>query len=467
MKPDKKSPRRLPAAVFLPALCAAVGVLVAAGDADQRSAAIALITAAIVAALGMLYIRRIRASIEHIQQGLNHFAGGDLEHRMDPPPLKELTLVCDALNYMARQVERRITVINQQAREHEAILTAMVEGVIALDRNAVILQVNRAAAHLLDSTPDLITGRSMYEMIRNHELQKIVEQSLEIGLPAEGEVTLHGRNERSLQVYSTGLKSAEHGNIGALVVIHDITRLRRLERMRRDFVANVSHELKTPVTSIRGFVETLLDGALAEPEEARRFCTIIARQVDRLQNIIEDLLSLSRIEQEVEEGHIALHEETLNEVMQTAAVSVAHAAAEKNALIEITCDPSWKAHINAPLMEQVMINLLDNAIKYSDTGKRIRIVVAPSPEGWEIRVVDQGVGIEAVHLERIFERFYRVDKARSRKGGGTGLGLAIVKRIVMAHGGRIRVESKPGDGSTFIMNLPSDPGSTDQLLAAR
>lgn len=467
MNPVRTQPRRFPLVLLFPGLVAAVGVIWAAGSIDQRSVTIALCTAAAIMALGYGRLRRLRSSVEHIQQGLNRFAEGRLDARVEHPPLRELAIVCDALNAMARQLERRLRLVNQQSREHEAILTSMAEGVIALDRDAVILQVNRAAAQLLGGAPEMITGRSMYEMIRNHELQKIVEQSLEAGSPGEGEVTLHGTSERSLQVHSRALRNADAENIGALVVINDITRLRRLERMRRDFVANVSHELKTPLTAIRGFVETLLDGALEEPEEAHRYCVIIARQVDRLQNIIEDLLSLSRLEQDVEAGQIALTESALLDVMQAAAQSVAHAAAEKNARIEITCDPSIKAHINAPLLEQVMVNLLDNAIKYSEINKTIQIRVQSAPGVREILVIDQGLGIEAAHLDRIFERFYRVDKARSSKEGGTGLGLSIVKRIVAAHGGQVRVESTPGTGSTFIVSLPQHPLTADQLLVAR
>ena len=447
--PQKQSP-----VVFLPALVAFTGALFAAGTPDTTSLLIAFFTAVLVALIGQLHRNRLHATVYQIQRALERFATGDLSRRVGPPPLPELIGICDALDRMASQIEKRMNVINQQAMEHEAILASMVEGVIALNRDAVILQANKAAAQTLGATPELIVGRSMYEMMRNHGMQKLVEQSLVVGLPAEGEIILQGSHERSLQVHSTALRNPDGQSIGALVVFNDITRLRRLERMRREFVANVSHELKTPLTSIRGFVETLLDGTLNEPEEARRFCKIIAKQVDRLQNIIEDLLSLSRIEQDVEHGQIALKTSRLADVIQSAVQAVSYRAAEKNARIEIECPADWQANINAPLFEQVLVNLLDNAIKYSESNKSILVRVRPADAFWEISVADQGMGIEPQHVDRIFERFYRIDKARSRKEGGTGLGLAIVKHIVVAHGGHINVQSKPGLGSTFTVCLP-------------
>lgn len=454
MKPGEPYHTRPRLTLFLPSLLAAAGILLVAGTIDARTTGIALVMATLIGVLNWRHFSRVQSALATMTRGLHAFAEGRLDQRLPSPDLPGWDPVFEAFNRAARQLNEQMHVIHQQTREHEAILASMVEGVIALNSDGMILQVNKAAGEVLGISPELITGRSMYEMIRNHELQKIVEKSLQDNLPVEGEVQLQGANERSLQVHSTALRNPSGESIGALVVLNDITRLRRLERMRRDFVANVSHELKTPLTSIRGFVETLLDGTLEEPEEARRFCKIIAKQVDRLQNIIEDLLSLSRIEQHVDHGHIPLKDGKLLDVIQTAIQSIAHAAIERKATVNVSCDPSWTARINAPLFEQVIVNLIDNALKYSETGKTIDVRVACGDACWEISVVDQGYGIEQVHLDRIFERFYRVDKARSRKEGGTGLGLAIVKHIVVAHGGHLKVQSKPGAGSTFTVFLP-------------
>lgn len=408
----------------------------------------------VAAGAGVGVIIHISRSLEKTREGARRFAEGDLTFRLDVPQSAELASLAETLNRMAAQLDERISTINQQRHEQEAMLGSMVEGVIAVDKRGSILQVNKSAAQWIGVLPDAIIGRSLVEIIRNRDLQNLVEETLETGKPTEGEILLHGAQERSLQIHCTALLNAERASIGALIVLHDITRIRRLERVRRDFVANVSHELKTPLTSIKGFVETLLDGALEQPEEARRFCMIIAKQVNRLQAIIEDLLSLSRIEQEAEQGQIALKTANLLEALQAGAQCCAHPAAEKNADIIIECDPTWTARINAPLFEQTVVNLIDNAIKYSDTGKTVTIRVTPSDAMWEIRFIDQGGGMEASHLARIFERFYRIDKSRNSKVGGTGLGLAIVKHIVTSHGGRIHVESKLGVGSTFTVFLP-------------
>jgi len=236
---------------------------------------------------------------------------------------------------------------------------------------------------------------------------------------------------------------------------HDVTRLRRLENVRSDFVANVSHELKTPITSIKGFVETLLDGAVHDPEDARRFLKIVAAQADRLNEIIEDLLTLSRLEGDTERAGISLQPGRIRDVLQAAAATCQLKATEKNVEIELTCDDGLRVEINAALLEQAVVNLVDNAVKYSPGGQTVHVEAAKTPAEIVIRVRDHGCGIGPDHLPRLFERFYRVDKARSRKLGGTGLGLAIVKHIAQAHGGRVTVESVPGEGSVFSVHLPS------------
>ncbi len=237
--------------------------------------------------------------------------------------------------------------------------------------------------------------------------------------------------------------------------VHDVTRLRGLENVRRDFVANVSHELKTPITSIKGFVETLLDGAMHDPADARRFLKIVAAQADRLNEIIEDLLTLSRLEGDTDKTGISLQTGRVRDVLQAAAATCQLKAAEKNVAIELACDAELRIEINAALLEQAVVNLVDNAVKYSPEDHTVHIEATQTAAGTVIRVRDRGCGIGADHLPRLFERFYRVDKARSRKLGGTGLGLAIVKHIAQAHGGRVTVESVPGKGSVFSLHLPS------------
>ena len=239
-----------------------------------------------------------------------------------------------------------------------------------------------------------------------------------------------------------------------VVVLHDVTHFKNIERVKNEFVATASHDLRNPITSIKGWVETLLDEGLKDPDQAMQFLKIIAKQADRLNAIIEDLLSLSRIEQETETAGIATETANIREVIHSAVMVCNAKAAQKQLTIEVVCDGVKRADINPQLLEQALVNLIDNAVKYSEPSKTIRIEVTESKCDVVIGVKDEGCGIPEDHLPRLFERFYRVDKARSRKLGGTGLGLAIVKHIAHAHRGTVGVESVPGKGSLFSIHLP-------------
>ncbi len=265
---------------------------------------------------------------------------------------------------------------------------------------------------------------------------------------------MHGDHEGVLQARGAALHDARGRSIGAVVVLNDVTDFRRLEHIRRDFVANVSHELKTPITSIKGFVETLLDGAIHNAEDAERFLQIIAKQADRLDTIIEDLLSLSKIEQGEDSGDITLELGRVKDVVDSAAHDCQQKATERRIHVCTACEEQITARMNPQLLEQAVINLLDNAIKYSEPGSEVQVLASQFYDEVTITVSDRGCGIAAEHLPRIFERFYRVDKARSRKLGGTGLGLAIVKHIVQAHRGHVTVKSTASVGSVFTIHLP-------------
>ena len=242
--------------------------------------------------------------------------------------------------------------------------------------------------------------------------------------------------------------------IGTLLVINEVTQLRRLENLRKDFVANVSHEIKTPLTAIKGFVETLHQGNVDEPEESERFLGIIQKHVDRLSSIIDDLLSLSRIEQEDERQAIEFENKPIKDIFESAVQICRSKAEEKKIDLHLACEENLSSYMDPTLLEQAVVNLLDNAIKYSEPNSAIHLTANLSDSEVKIIVEDQGIGIAKKHLSRLFERFYRVDKARSRKLGGTGLGLAIVKHIAQAHGGQVTVKSTAGKGSTFTIHLP-------------
>ena len=365
--------------------------------------------------------------------------------------------LAEVMNRMASQLENRMKTVLQQRNELEAVLSSMLEGVIALDSNERIISMNSAAGMMFDTHPERVAGRNLQEVIRNLALQRFATSALKSTVSIEDDFVLYREEERILNIHSSPLYDAGNRQIGILLVINDVTRLRHLENVRRDFVANVSHEIKTPLTAIKGFVETLQQGTGQSRQEQDRFLGIIVKHVNRLNAILEDLLVLSRMEQE--DGHtgIRLAEGRIKDVIQTAVQICQPKATAKSIGIEIDVPDPITVNLDATLLEQALVNLIDNAIKYSETGSRIFISASGEPKELNIKIADRGTGIPQKHLPRLFERFYRVDKARSRKLGGTGLGLAIVKHIVQAHGGHISVNSTLGQGSTFVIHLPYRP----------
>jgi two-component system phosphate regulon sensor histidine kinase PhoR len=411
---------------------------------------------AVLAALLSLWISlRLARPLEQLRARAAKFAQGDLDAPLPETSTEEINSLAQAMKNMAQELHQRFRNEVRQHNEQQAVLSSMVEGVLAIDSQERVLNVNAAGARLLGLAPAEAQGRSIQEIVRNHDLQRFIQRALASVDPVEGDVTIYGDEQRHLRANGSVLRDAEGLAIGAVVVLHDMTRLRLLEQMRRDFVANVSHELRTPITSIKGFAETLLEPAGHDAEEARRFLGIIARQADRLNAIIEDLLALARIEQDVEQDDIARAKGSIREILAGAIQICALKAEEKNIRVALACDEPIQVEVNAPLVEQAVVNLLDNAIKYSEPGSEVRVVGALEDGQARVHVIDQGCGIEPRHHARVFERFYRVDKARSRKLGGTGLGLAIVKHIAEAHKGSVAVQSAPGKGSTFTLSLPA------------
>jgi two-component system phosphate regulon sensor histidine kinase PhoR len=413
-----------------------------------------LFIAVLAAILSLVVSRRISRPIEEIKKGAECFAQGDFECRLPVSGSEELGSLSETMNQMAIELQERINGMKAQRNELEAVLSSMVEGVIALNKEERVISINQAAADMFETNTSTAQGRSIQEVVRNSDLQNFVKNALSRAEPEERDIVLYSDGERIINGHSTVLHDAGGNRIGALIVLNDVTRLRRLENIRRDFVANVSHEIKTPITAIKGFVETLRDGAIRNSKDAERFLAIIQKHVDRLDAIIEDLLSLSRIEEDVETEEIVLEEKRIKDVLLTAIQVCQVKAGPKNIRVELSCSEDLKAKIDPPLLEQAVVNLLDNAIKYSDAESEVQVEAKKIDREILINVRDKGCGIDKKHLSRLFERFYRVDKARSRKMGGTGLGLAIVKHITQAHGGHVTVESTPDRGSTFSLHLP-------------
>ncbi len=408
------------------------------------------------AGISLLISRRISEPIIDMKKIAERFASGDLDHRLLVSGTGELDSLANALNKMATQLQERIATITDQRNEMEAVLSAMIEGVMALDRQGRIASINKAAANLLNIDAQHVKSRMVEEVIRSVDLQEFIERTLNSRVPTEMDITLPAEGNRLFQLHGVPLPTEAGSKIGAVIVLNDMTRMRRLENVRREFVANVSHELKTPITSIQGFVEALLEGAMNDHKQAERFLKIIAKHSDRLNSIIEDLLILSRLEEDKQRKETSFEVTELKPVLASAMELSSVKAEEKQMRIELVCEDDTRAKTNAALLEQAMVNLIDNAVKYSPPGSTVKIIAEQKGMQTTISVQDNGCGIAQEHLPRIFERFYVIDKSRSRKLGGTGLGLAIVKHIAQVHGGSVTVESSPGVGSTFVIHLPAE-----------
>jgi two-component system phosphate regulon sensor histidine kinase PhoR len=357
------------------------------------------------------------------------------------------------------RMRRALKAIGKERRNLEedlsalkGVLRGMREGVITLDADRCARKWNRAAEEII-GLKEQWRGRPIDELVRSTAFEQLIETTFKERKFTQAEITLQGFSRRVLEVDAIPLQSERKEDQRVLLVLHDLSRVKRLEQVRTEFVANVSHELRTPITSIRGFSETLLSGALQSPSDSKRFVEIIFRQSKRLESIIDELLLLSSIE-----GNPAasLHFETISirDVIQTTRDLVEHRLVERSIRLNIEGDVELLIEARVPLLEQAILNLLQNAITFSPSGSSITIRVEHINQAVRISIVDQGPGIEEAHHGRLFERFYRVDKARSRKDGGTGLGLAIVKHIAQVHGGGVGLQSSLGSGSTFFIDLP-------------
>jgi two-component system phosphate regulon sensor histidine kinase PhoR len=398
-------------------------------------------------------VRRITYPLRGMSAAARKFAGGDFHHRIPAQPALELDQLAEALNSMSEQLNGTLSSLSEQRNEQNAVLTSMDEGVLAIDKRERVIHMNRVAGQILGVKHKESKRELVQQVVRFANLQEFIKAVLGSQKPLERDLSLRGEDEKQIQARGTVLRNAEEQSIGALIVLRDVTHLRHLETIRSDFVANVSHELKTPITSIKGFVETLLSDDWNHEPDILRFLEIINQQSGRLNAIIDDLLVLSRLEQK--KGRIITDKVPLAGVIETAIYLCQLQAAKKNIRIDAVCPTDLEFEINAPLIEQALVNLIINAVKYSENDKKVLILAEKKKDQIVIYVKDEGFGIEHKHQDRLFERFYRVDTARSRKLGGTGLGLSIVKHIISAHEGSIRVESRVGIGSTFIITLPN------------
>jgi len=425
------------------------------------SAALALTLALVATALLSLALSAsLGRTLRELMDGARRLAQGDLSARLPARRDDELGELAHVLSHSATQLQEQLAEIARDRGRTEAVLSALEDGVLAVDHRGVVVLANARLAGALSLTEPI--GRHYLEVIRQREVGELVERVLRTGERATAEVELLHVG-RVYTITALPFPAAEGTPHGAVLTFNDATERRRVERMRRDFVANASHELRTPLTSIRGFVEALEDGAVDEPDKARRFLGKIRVHAGRMTTLVQDLLELGRLDsgtrepdwEEVEPAALA------DEVVATFA---APAAAKQIALRHLGRCPT-PVVTDRDRLRRILENLVDNAVKYTPAGGHVELTTAPAASGAvRIDVADDGPGIAAEHLDRVFERFYRVDKARSRELGGTGLGLSIVRHLADSVGATVSVSGTPGRGARFTVMLPARPAAAEMAV---
>jgi two-component system phosphate regulon sensor histidine kinase PhoR len=407
----------------------------------------------LVILLSWLLGRSIAQKMKALVDAARRYARGDLSQKMVINTADELQTVASSIRRVSSALQQRVHDLETEKAKFSAILENMAEGVIAVDRNNEILLCNTSAKKIFGVSGDSFQGKSLLEVTRHERMDQIVRSAVEGEAVLIEEIEWSHPEEKILKIHAIGIGKGAGGVCG-LLVLHDVTELRKLERVRREFVANVSHELRTPLTSIQGFIETLLGGGTRDPGQSEKFLRMMQEDTHRLNRLIHELLELSRIESK----KIVLHVEPLNlkQEIEKAVSGFLVVLKEKQISIEDRLDPkaSYQVKADRDRLQQILINLIDNAVKFNRPGGRIVLEVERVNREVRVSITDTGIGIAEENIPRVFERFFRVDKARSREFGGTGLGLAIVKHLVEAHGGRVSCESQLGEGSRFSFTLP-------------
>jgi two-component system, OmpR family, phosphate regulon sensor histidine kinase PhoR len=429
------------------------------GDPDLRLQEVILVAGAGVVALilslavSARLARRLRRPLDALMGAADKLSEGKSGQRVFTERRDEIGDLVRSFNHMSEHLDCRIARLEEDREQLRTILSGMVEGVVALDAAQRILYVNERAAQLLGFPWQAPVGRRLWEVVRQRPLLDVVQRALESSEPQREELSWNGSNVRSLTVHAARLPGLPPR--GAVLVLHDTTELRRLERLRQEFVANVSHELKTPLSVIKVCVETLLDGAMDDPQHRRQFLEQLNGQSNRLHALILDLLSLARIESG--EELFDFQPVAVSDVVEACLERHRPRAEAKEQVLESVPPAGAEAlavWADEEAVEQILDNLLDNAVKYTPQGGRISVHWRHADDEVHLEVSDTGIGIPEPDLPRIFERFYRVDKARSREMGGTGLGLSIVKHLAQAMHGSVSATSRPGKGTTFTVCLP-------------
>jgi len=396
------------------------------------------------------YTKDLHRIVKQIISANQKISQGDLSISLDLNDDSELKELSESYNFMVKALAIAKELMDERTDRIKAILESIADAVIAVDNIGRVVMVNSSAEKIFGISPR-VSGRHLIEVIKNYELYGFIYGCMNTGKPDTTEIKLKSKG-RLLRVHATPYKDKAGKTLGIVAIVRDITELRKLEKMRTEFVANVSHELRTPLTSIKGFVETLLDGAYKDPTISKRFIKIIDDETSRLHRMISELLDLSQLENNklklnmkdvdlkemIDEVHLIFQKR-----LEKSNISFSQNIPE--VLPKVAADPDW--------LRRIFINLIDNAIKYTPPGGKISIEAQDTDKYIKVMVADTGIGISEEDLPRVFERFYRVDMARSRQVGGTGLGLSIVKHAIKSLGGDITVESKSGQGTKFVLTL--------------
>lgn len=396
-------------------------------------------------------VRKFTKPIYELTEAANRISEGEYGRKIYTTSKDQIGELTESFNKMSFNLDLSMKELTRRNIELESILNSMINGIIAIDQNRRILMINRISFEILNLPLDYVAeNESMYKIIRNEAVAEMIEMSIEHGISQVKELN-YTHIDKILRIYVNPISTQDGKTIGSIVVFQDVTQIRKLERMRSEFVSNVSHELKTPLTSIKGFVDTLKNGAIDNKDTAIRFLDIIDIESERLYRLINDILLLSEIEtmdHELNKSNV-----DMKEVVEEVVDMLALRAKDKNLTVLIDLENNCFISANRDRIKQMIINLIDNAIKYTEKGGVTIKLETASP--WvKLSVADTGIGFDEKHKERLFERFYRVDKGRSRSHGGTGLGLSIVKHIVLLYKGKIEVESEPGKGTRFEIDLP-------------
>ena len=396
------------------------------------------------------YIQRLLRSVS---DSMNRVSHGDYNHMVTFSHLKPFHRFLHSYHAMLRAIQCQVDSLKKHAYEKEIILSNMIEGIITVNTDKKIRTINTRARALFSHSPGAnLTGVSIYEALRNSAIQSLIHQSLSQQILVQGELTVLRPTVTYLHCNISPLYGSNDAFLGVVIVLRDISETKKMESIRRNFVSNVSHELKTPITIIKGFLETLIRGAIHDASNRDEFLTIIQTHTDRLDAIIDDLLTLSRLEESDEPIQMASID--MSNLVKNV-ITLCQSRGTRHHITTCANRPIM-GEVNSVLIEQALVNLIDNAIKYSPETSTIHISLIRKDNRIEIGVRDEGIGIPQTDIPHLFERFYRVDKARSRQLGGTGLGLAIVKHIALVHNGSVHVWSQENQGSQFSIHIPAN-----------